>query len=325
LQDDYTTIGHVTVDVLQDGSRRPGGSAFYAALQAARLGLRARILTRGVPAEIQALLEPFREELELEVLPAPHTTTLLTSGSGAGREQRMLAWAGTIEWPSALETAILHLAPVARETPTRWRGRHELLGLTPQGLVREWDRTLVQGGAGEDAGEGAGAGEGEGASEDAGAGEGEGAIVRLGSPAGAQRELAARCDALVLAESERESCAALIDAAAAAGATVAITAGAAGKTLLMPDGQVLRLEVVPARAVRDDLGAGDVFAAAFFVALREGRPAREAARFASAAAALRIEGTGAGAIATRARIERRLAEVEGSARPEASPQGRERH
>src|SRR2546429_8874944 len=57
---DYTTVGHVTIDVLADGSRRPGGTAFYSALQASRLGLRALILTRGAVPEIERLLEPYR-------------------------------------------------------------------------------------------------------------------------------------------------------------------------------------------------------------------------------------------------------------------------
>ena len=47
MQFDYTTVGHVTIDVLDDGSRRAGGTAFYSALQAARLGRRALIVTRG--------------------------------------------------------------------------------------------------------------------------------------------------------------------------------------------------------------------------------------------------------------------------------------
>ena len=65
---------------------------------------------------------------------------------------------------------------------------------------------------------------------------------------------------------------------------------------------------VPALAdLRDDLGAGDVFAAAFFVALSEARSPLEAARFANAAAAVRMSGTGAGAIGDRSAIERRLA------------------
>jgi hypothetical protein len=53
---DYTTVGQVTVDVMPDGSRQPGGTAFYSALQASRLGLRTLILTRGVTSEIEQLL-----------------------------------------------------------------------------------------------------------------------------------------------------------------------------------------------------------------------------------------------------------------------------
>ena len=45
---DYTAVGHVTADVFADGSVRPGGSALYSALQAARLGRRALIITQGV-------------------------------------------------------------------------------------------------------------------------------------------------------------------------------------------------------------------------------------------------------------------------------------
>src|SRR5271156_7240803 len=93
---DYVTVGHVTVDVLAESSRaaehsrRPGGGAFYSALQAARLGLRTLILTQGSPPEIEALLEPYRNELELRILPAPATTTLLTSWPDARRTQQVL-------------------------------------------------------------------------------------------------------------------------------------------------------------------------------------------------------------------------------------------
>ena len=134
----YTTVGHVTVDVLADGSRVPGGSAFYSALQAARLGLRTLVITQGVAGEIEELLEPYRSELELQVLPTLQTTTLQTSGWGAGRRQRMLAWAGPMEAQLTLSTSILHLAPIARETPVAWHGSAEFVGLTPQGLLRDW-------------------------------------------------------------------------------------------------------------------------------------------------------------------------------------------
>ena len=138
LQHDYTTVGHVTVDVLPDGSRRIGGTAFYSALQAARLGLRTLIITRGAAAEIEELVAPYRDELELEILPAERTTTLDTAGWGHGRRQRVRAWAGPLPEDLVLDTAILHLAPVAREIPMRWRGRAGFVGLTPQGLVREF-------------------------------------------------------------------------------------------------------------------------------------------------------------------------------------------
>jgi sugar/nucleoside kinase (ribokinase family) len=56
----------------------------------------------------------------------------------------------------------------------------------------------------------------------------------------------------------------------------------------------------------EDVGAGDVFAAAFFVALRDGQPPKRAAVFAGAAAALRIGGAGTTGIAGRSAIESRV-------------------
>ncbi len=140
---DYVTVGHVTVDVLADGSRRPGGTAFYSALQAARLGLRTLILharralgDRGAAGALPRRARP-------TVLPAEHTTTLRTSGEGLERHQRLLAWAGPIEGPIEVDTAILHVAPVAREIPRECFGAHpphaELVGLTPRGSCAQWD------------------------------------------------------------------------------------------------------------------------------------------------------------------------------------------
>lgn len=270
---DYTTVGHVTADVLSDGSRRPGGTAFYSALQAARLGRRALIVTQGEPGEIEDLLEPYRAELELQVLPAEHTTTLETSGTGLARSQRMLAWAGAIDGAAvAIDTEILHLAPVARETPRRWRGQAGFVGLTPQGLVREWS--------------------------------GRGRQIRPSPPdAGGIPD---SCDAIVLSETERASCSALIAEVAAAGAVVAVTAGSSPTTILLADDEVLSVEVPPLDGPRDDLGAGDVFAAAFFMALEEGGGPATAAGFANAAAAVRMGGSGAQAIGDRSAIEARL-------------------
>ncbi|MEA2153834.1 MAG: hypothetical protein QOI18_2067 [Solirubrobacteraceae bacterium] len=278
----YTTVGHVTADVMADGSRRPGGGAFYSALQAARLGLRARILTRGVGAEIEQLLAPYRDEVGLEVVEAPSTTTLATRAGARGRSQRMLAWAGEIGSDVAVDTEILHLAPVARETAASWRGRARFVGLTPQGLVRTWSQ--------------------------------------LGSPvvatALARGRVPERCDAIVISSDERASCAALLagfDEAGGArrrsGPVIAVTDAAEPTELYLPDGETARVRVPTVAHPCDTIGAGDVFAAAFFIALAEGAAPQAAAALANAAAAVRIAGTGPGAIGDRTAIRARASTI----------------
>jgi pfkB family carbohydrate kinase len=300
---DYVTVGHVTRDTVEHPTHstifQPGGSAFYSALQAARLGLRTLILTQGVTGEIEALLAPYRDEFELRVIAAEHTTTLSTRGSGASRTQRMLAWAGPIVEPLELDTAILHLAPVARETPAAWRGRAGFVGVTPQGLVRSWEQgegvPLVQ--------------------LDAGSLLGDIPLVPPGSDAlGGDISsveldpalLPDSFDAAVISEHECHSCRVLFSAARHSGAHVAVTAGARPTTVHFPISETVSVAQTspPAIvAVRDDVGAGDIFAAAFFFALAEGRAPLEAAAFGNAAAAVRIAGAGPGAIGSRAAIE----------------------
>jgi sugar/nucleoside kinase (ribokinase family) len=287
---DYTAVGHVTADVLADGSRRAGGGALYSALQAARLGQRALVITQGVSAEVEELVGAHGGELELDVRPASQTTTFAHLGAGPERRQRVLAWAGPIAPPDAADTSILHFAPVARETPARWRGSAEFIGVTAQGLVRSWDTPG-----------------------------GEVGHVPLHA-----EQLPARCDAIAIGEAEREHCAWLLDAlersdrslVAAAGGEggsarfgrtlLAVTAGA-GPTVLHASGRSSHVVEVPAvERLVDDIGAGDVFAAALFIALCEGRSPLDAVAFGHAAAAVRIAGDGPEAIGRRDAIEARL-------------------
>jgi sugar/nucleoside kinase (ribokinase family) len=280
VSSDYTTVGHVTVDVMADGSRRPGGGAFYSALQAARLGWRARIVTRGARAEIEALLAPYAAELEIEIAEAEHTTTLGTSTSGGERSQRMLAWAGEMDSLTPLEATIVHFAPVAHETGARWRGHARFVGVTPQGLLRTWSRIGV----------------------------------RIRAQALDPALLPQRCDAIVISSAERDSCAPLLKAPGdgigdplTPAPVIAVTDSAGPTELYLPGGRTTRVPVAEITRPRDDLGAGDVFAAAFFVALAEGSPPQRAAVFANAAAAVRICGEGAAAIGDRAAITARVA------------------
>lgn len=272
---DYAVVGHVTVDVLPGGERRVGGTALYSAIQASRLGLSVVVVTRGVPEELEPLLAPYEGELELRVAPAERTTTLETAGVGPARRQRLVGWAGEIRPQLVPGAAILHLAPVAREIPPGPWAEAGFVGLTPQGLVRSW--------------------------------EGPGSAVELGPMSRGQEALGARCRAIVLSEEERAACAGLIDSGLGAGAVVAVTAGSEGGTLLLPDGRGLPIGGPRVSDPSDDLGAGDVFAAAMFAELHAGVPPARAAEFAAAAAAVRLDGWGPGAIGDRTAIEARLA------------------
>jgi hypothetical protein len=308
---DYVTVGHVTVDVIAaDSSRRPGGGAFYSALQAARLGLRTLIVTQGSAPEIEALLAPYRAELELRVLPAPATTTLETSGSGADRTQRVLAWAGPIAAEIAVDTQILHFAPVARETSAAFRGHADFVGLTPQGLARAWDAKGQVAPTGRAESPGASRSPIQVVPTGQVASPGQmGEIVPAPLPSDSDSLdalLPDHCSAVVLSEQERVACAPLLDAATAQGAVVAITAGPLATTVQMPGGETIRVQAPSVADPRDDLGAGDVFAAAFFISLHEGQSPMRAATYGNAAAAVRISGVGADAIGDRKAIEARL-------------------
>jgi hypothetical protein len=303
---EYVTVGHVARDAVEQAGRtifKPGGSAFYSALQAARLGLRTLVLTQGVPSEIEELLAPYRDELELRVIPARHTTTLSTRGSGDGRVQRLLAWAGPIVEPLTFDAGILHLAPIARETPVAWQGRADFLGITPQGLVRQWRPGESGTPIGLDASGMLGDIPLVPPDVDARVGDAlAGDVLQVDLD---PTLLPERFDAAVLSEHECHCCRDLFPLARRHGAHVAVTAGPRPTTLHLPSAGIGSVAQTPAPAgvaVREDIGAGDVFAAAFFVALAEGRPPLEAAGFANAAAAVRIAGVGASAIGGREEI-----------------------
>lgn len=104
-------------------------------------------------------------------------------------------------------------------------------------------------------------------------------------------------------ESARAAAARLLEMGAA---TVAIEAGGEGNLFLSRTEDIfLPLHDVPAA---DATGAGDAMVGALAVALAEGRELREAAVFASAAAALATRGLGAqSAMPARAELERLLA------------------
>jgi sugar/nucleoside kinase (ribokinase family) len=119
--------------------------------------------------------------------------------------------------------------------------------------------------------------------------------------------LAQHCQAIVVSRHERASCARLIDRATAARAVVAVTDGGRPNIIITPErGLELELAVPPLHVPVDDLGAGDVFAAAFFIALADHHDPLQAAGYANAAAAVRMSGHGPGAIGGEREIAARM-------------------
>jgi sugar/nucleoside kinase (ribokinase family) len=171
----------------------------------------------------------------------------------------------------------------------RWRGEAAFVGLTPQGLTRTWPAA--------------------------------GGHIRQISLDPSR--VPARWDAVVLGAQERASCAWLLTAAGdASGAPrparcgghradardplVAVTAEGAATEIYAGGKAIGAVPVRPIARVVDDLGAGDVFAAAFFAALHRGDDPVQAARLGHAAAAVRIGAAGPRAVGRRDAVEARL-------------------
>ncbi len=278
LTPDYLAIGHVTVDLYPDGRPVLGGTALYAALTAARFGLSAAVLTRGnferYGPEVVEDLARFAREIALIVQDA-QSATVFTNRTVAGRrEQTIHAWAGTIDLnglpPHWRSSRVIHLAPVAQEIEPRQASRlnPSYLGVTPQGWMRQWPRGH----------------------------EGRVRLTQLRLPL----ELLSRIDGMVMSSTEHTLARDEIEAVGARG-LVAITRGADGAQII-DRGRSFEVPAYPV-PVQNDLGAGDVFAAVLFLLRAEREPVSFAARMASAAAALRIQGLGPEAVPTRAEVE----------------------
>lgn len=252
-------LGHVTLDRV-DGALLPGGSAYYAARTLAALGARVRVLTAAAadfPVDALAGTEP-------AVAPAAATTTFVNAyGEDGRRTQRVLSAAPPLD-PAHLPPAwrrpdLLVLAPVLGELDVgafaAAAGAH-FVGLGVQGLVRELGP--------------------------------DGAVTHRRLDPG--RAGLAAVDAAVLGEDEARGDPTLVSRLAATVPVVAFTHGARGCELLVR-GRTWRVGVHPASEV-DPTGAGDTFAAGFFLALARGEAPVDAARLGAAAASIVVEGRG---------------------------------
>jgi 1D-myo-inositol 3-kinase len=269
---DYLAIGHVTIDLLRSGPT-VGGSVSYAALAATRLGCRAAVLTSaGDEVDWPSLLPG----VEIHRLPSPSTTRFENRYVAGNRQQRLLGMAAEIQpgdvpapW---LHSAIVHLAPVVHEVGPHFSRLFaaSLVGLTPQGLLREWD--------------------GDGQVRQ-GKWQEDGAVL-------------SGCRVVIFSEEELAGDPDFLSICRKRVPITLLTRGARGATLFLGS-QLRDFPAYPVEEV-DPTGAGDVFAAAFLIEYhRTGDPAAAAA-FACCAASFAVERPGTEGMPTRSMVERRL-------------------
>ncbi|MDP9363930.1 MAG: PfkB family carbohydrate kinase, partial [Chloroflexota bacterium] len=283
----YLVVGHIVADVQPDGTAVLGGTALYSALTAARLGWRVGVLTRGaygvdVDGVAVPSLDQYAGELNIITQAADGPTLFVNRYAAGRRTQEIRHWAGPIDlrglpphWGNA---RVVHLGPVAQEIDARQVGALTpgFLGATPQGWMREWPR----------------------------AGGGRVTLGHLRLPA----ELLGRLDAVVVSDEEIHRAREVVDRVGARRLGV-VTLGESGARIVY-GGRRAELPGFPIRTA-DLTGAGDVFAAAFFVrAADRDTSAVDAARFANAVAALSLRGVGPSSVPTLAEVEDLLARDE---------------
>ncbi len=266
---DYLVVGHVTRDVVGDRFTF-GGTVSYAARTARALGCRVGAITSASPdVDLGRILDG----VEVRCLPAAATTTFENVYTPAGRRQVLHSLAESLgpgDLPANWRTNILHLGPVAQEcAPELVDGcGAEFVGVTPQGWMRRWDRA---------------------------------GYVRSGPWEQADAVLD-RADGVVLSEEDVAGDETLLARYIDQARLLIVTQGERGCTLYVR-GRPRHIAAPPVRQV-DPTGAGDVFAAAFFVALFRGGDPEAAARFATCVAAISVTRKGLSGTPTPDDIER---------------------
>lgn len=271
---DYLAIGHIAVDLSPMG-KQLGGTVSYSALTARALGLRVGIVTSAAEAESLGPLAG----VQIVKVPSEQNTTFENISTENGRRQILHHRAGPILFdhiPQAWQGAsIIHLAPIAAELDGSLAEKlsASFLGVTPQGWLRKWDEN-----------------------------------GQVGACAWENSEqLLGQAGAVVLSVEDVDRDLELVELMAHHTRVLCLTEGEAGAVLYW-NGDRRRFRP-PLMEEVDATGAGDIFAAAFFVRLQATRDPWEAARFATNLAAHSVARIGLDGIPTTHEIESCLMEV----------------
>ena len=271
---DYLVIGHVAHDLTPEGPRL-GGTAAYSALTARALGWKVGIVTASGPETTLDVLNG----IPIINVESPTSTTFENIYTEHGRVQYLRAQATRINFSNVPEawqrTSIIHLGPIDNEIDTILPEGFSpaLLGLTPQGWMRQWDsEARVSRTEWNDA---------------------DSALVRAGAVVISREDVAGDDE--------------LIEHMAHQTRVLAVTEDSAGAVLYW-NGDRRRFRAPTVKEV-DATGAGDVFAAAFFVRLFTTHDPWEATRFATLLASHSVTRAGLDGIPTPLEIEQCMLEV----------------
>ena len=270
---EFLAVGHVTHDLV-NGEIRPGGAALYSALTAHRLGKRTAVLTSHAEDYVGGRV---LEGISRQLVRSPRTSTFRNLYETGRRSQFVYSSAeplGTHHLPEAWRGAgVVYLCPVLHEIPPAagWGRADALVGLAPQGWLRQWDQQ----------------GRIEGRRW-------KGFEAFLGT---------ARF--LIASEQDLAGMESLIGEFRRLVPVVVVTKAEQGAVIYTP-GKTFVFGVYPATE-RDPTGAGDCFGAAFLIRYREtGGDLREAGRFASCVASFVVEKEGTEGIPFRDEVSRRM-------------------
>jgi sugar/nucleoside kinase (ribokinase family) len=271
---DYLVIGHLTCDIIPGGLQL-GGAASYASLTAKAMGLRVGVVTAwGNEFQLSAL-----DGIQVVAAPTDRSTTFENIYTPQRRIQHIHHQAPRIDLslvPEAWRRApIIHLAPIAQEVDALLpEGFHpSLLGLTPQGWMRTWDDDrLVSHCDWKDA---------------------DAALPKAG----------AVCTSIEDIGYDEN----IIEHYMLSTPVLAVTEGRDGVRLYW--NRDMRRFRAPEVKVVEATGAGDVFAASFFIRLYQTRDPWEAARFAVRMSAISVTRAGLGSVPTPEEVQQCLMEV----------------
>ena len=271
---DYLLLGHITVDRLDERRVVLGGTATYAALTARNVGARVGVHTSS--AYEPGLIDTLKGVLVARI-PAEYTTCFVNEYHNGQRQQTIESVAEKLTYEQILpewrNPPVVHLGPLCQELDASLVARfpRSLVGVTPQGWMREWDTS---------------------------------GRVRAAPWADAERVLA-RADVVVISQHDVAD-RAVIDEWARKARMLVVTLGDQGCDVYRQGEPPYHSPAFESAAEVDPTGAGDVFAAAFLWHLHQSRGDwRTAADWANCVASFVVEKRGVAGVPKLADVEKR--------------------